>query len=152
MLSWFGIISLMMALIPVVAISADPALHRHADRLAGVPGDARTATRRRSCWRWCRRSPPGASCRSTTRSAPPAPTPPRLGFDKLGQAGVLYQGLDVLGGGAILAGIILGAIAVFIIERDFAKAAAFACAGAHLTFFGLIHGEAIGIGQSPSWR
>ena len=29
---------------------ADPALHRHADRRAGVPGDAE-ATRRRSCWR-----------------------------------------------------------------------------------------------------
>ena len=40
---------------------ADPALHRHADRRPGVPGNAARATRRRSCWRWCRRSPPGAS-------------------------------------------------------------------------------------------
>ena len=30
---------------------ADPALHRHADRRAGVPGDAEGATRRRSSWR-----------------------------------------------------------------------------------------------------
>ena len=43
----------------------------------------------------------------------------------------------------------LGAIAVFIIDRDFAKAAAFAAAGAVLTFFGFMHGEAIGIASSP---
>ena len=56
---------------------ADPALHRHADRLAGVPGIAASGMRRRSSWRWCRRSPPGARRRSTTRSAPPAPMPPQ---------------------------------------------------------------------------
>jgi AGZA family xanthine/uracil permease-like MFS transporter len=43
----------------------------------------------------------------------------------------------------------LGAIAVFIIDRQFMKAAAFALAGAALTFFGFIHGEKIGIGQTP---
>ncbi len=53
-----------------------------------------------------------------------------------------------MGGGATLAGIVLAAIVVFIIERDFVKASAFALAGAVLTFFGLIHGEAIGIGSS----
>ena len=39
-----------------------------------------------------------------------------------------------------------GAIAVFIIEREFVKAAAFALAGAVLTYFGFMHGEAVGIG------
>jgi adenine/guanine/hypoxanthine permease len=72
-----------------------------------------------------------------------------IGFDKLGDTGVLYRGLEVLGGGAILAGLILGAIAVFIIDRQFIKAAAFALAGAALAFFGFIHGEKIGFGQSP---
>jgi AGZA family xanthine/uracil permease-like MFS transporter len=72
-----------------------------------------------------------------------------LGFDKLGQVGVLYRGLDILGGGATLAGIVLGAIAVFIIERQLMRAAGFALAGAVLTFFGLIHGEQIGIARSP---
>ena len=57
----------------------------------------------------------------------------------------------MLGGGSILGGIMLGAIAVFIIDREFMKAAAFALAGAVLTFFGFMHGEAIGIGQTPSW-
>ena len=31
-------------------------------------------------------------------------------------------------------------------ERDFAKASAFALAGAVLTYFGFMHGEAVGIG------
>ena len=63
---------------------------------------------------------------------------------------MLYDGLRVLGGGSILGGLILGAIAVFIIDRDFTKAAGFALAGAVLTFFGFMHGEQIGIGQTPT--
>jgi AGZA family xanthine/uracil permease-like MFS transporter len=63
---------------------------------------------------------------------------------------VLYHGLEVLGGGATLAGIVLGAIAVCIIDRQMARGAAFALAGAVLTFFGFIHGEAIGIGRAPA--
>ena len=39
-LSWFGVISLLLAIVPVVAIYADPALHRHADRRAGLPEHA----------------------------------------------------------------------------------------------------------------
>ena len=54
-----------------------------------------------------------------------------------------------MGGGAILGGLILGATAAFIIEKEFRKAAAFAFAGAALTFFGFMHGEAIGFGQTP---
>jgi AGZA family xanthine/uracil permease-like MFS transporter len=64
----------------------------------------------------------------------------------LPQQGVLYKGLEVLGGGSIVAGLILGAIGVFVIERDFVKASAFAFVGAVLTYFGFMHGEAVGIG------
>jgi AGZA family xanthine/uracil permease-like MFS transporter len=73
-----------------------------------------------------------------------------IGLEKLGQVGVLYHGLEVLGGGAILSGLILGAIAVFIIEKKFAEAGYFAAAGAVLTFFGFMHGEAVGIAVTPS--
>ena len=52
----------------------------------------------------------------------------------------------MIGGGSILGGLILGAIGVFIIERDFEKASAFALVGAVLTYFGFMHGEAVGIG------
>ncbi len=40
----------------------------------------------------------------------------------------------------------LGAIGVFVIEREFNKAAAFAFAGAVMTYFGFMHGESVGIG------
>ena len=59
---------------------------------------------------------------------------------------MIYHGLEVMGGGAILAGLVLGAIGVFVIERDFYKASAFALAGAVMTYFGFMHGEAVGIG------
>jgi AGZA family xanthine/uracil permease-like MFS transporter len=68
---------------------------------------------------------------------------------KMKNEGVLYDGLRVLGGGSILGGLILGAIAVFIIERNFMKASGFALSGAILTFFGFMHGEKIGVGQTP---
>jgi len=65
---------------------------------------------------------------------------------KMAQNGVLFHGLEVMGGGSILTGLVLGAIAVFVIERKFINASAFALAGAVLTYFGFMHGEAVGIG------
>lgn len=70
-----------------------------------------------------------------------------VGFDKLGNLGVLYPGLTVLGEGSILTGLVFAAIAVFIIEREFLKAAQFALAGGVLTFFGFMHGPAVGVGN-----
>jgi AGZA family xanthine/uracil permease-like MFS transporter len=64
--------------------------------------------------------------------------------------GVLYHCLHVLGGGSILGGLVLGAIAVFVIERKFMKAAGFAFVGAVLTFFGFMHGEKIGVAVTPT--
>ena len=74
----------------------------------------------------------------------------QVGFDKLGQVGVLYHGLEVLGGGAILTGLVLGAIGAFIIEKKFMEAAAFALSGAVLTFFGFMHGESVGLAVTPT--
>jgi AGZA family xanthine/uracil permease-like MFS transporter len=54
-----------------------------------------------------------------------------------------------MGGGSILGGLILGAIGVFVIDRNFTKASVFSLAGAVLTFFGFMHGEKIGFGESP---
>jgi AGZA family xanthine/uracil permease-like MFS transporter len=72
-----------------------------------------------------------------------------VGLDKLGQVGVLYHGLEVLGSGAILVSLIFAAVAACMIDGAFKKAAAFALAGAILTFFGFMHSEAIGIGKTP---
>jgi AGZA family xanthine/uracil permease-like MFS transporter len=148
LMSWLGIISLMLALIPVVAISPillyigmligaqafqeTPKSHAPAIILALTPHLAA----------WGKLQIDNALAAAGTSAA-------AVGFDKLGQTGVIYRGLEVLGGGAILAGLILGAVGVFVIERQFLKAAAFSVAGAVLTFFGFIHGEKIGWGQTP---
>lgn len=73
-----------------------------------------------------------------------------VGLDKLSGAGVLYAGLAALGGGAILSGLIIGAIAVFLLERRPKLAAAYALAGAVLAYFGFIHSPQIGVGVSPA--
>jgi AGZA family xanthine/uracil permease-like MFS transporter len=66
-----------------------------------------------------------------------------VGDEALEGAGVVYSGLLVLGQGAILAGLVLGAIVAFIIDKRFGKAAIFALSGAALSFIGLIHGEKV---------
>ncbi|NSL53807.1 regulator [Uliginosibacterium aquaticum] len=148
LMSWFGIIALMMALIPVVAISPillyigmligaqafqeSPKKHAPAIILALTPHLAA----------WGKLMIDNALAAAGTNAA-------TVGLDKLGQVGVLYHGLEVMGGGAILGGLMLGAIGVCVIDRNFMKAAAFAACAAVLSFFGFMHGEAIGIAQSP---
>jgi hypothetical protein len=80
-----------------------------------------------------------------------------VGIDKLAQVGVLIRARDH-GGGAIIRASCWRDRA-FIIDGAMRKAAAFALAGAVLTFFGFMHGEAIGSPVSrfvrraiSSWR
>jgi AGZA family xanthine/uracil permease-like MFS transporter len=144
-LSWFGVIALLLALVPVVAIlpillyigmligaqafQTTPKSHAPAIVLALTPHLAA----------WAKTLMDGALGAAGTSAA-------AIGFDKLGNVGVLYRGLEVMGGGAILTGLVLAAVGVFVIERQLAQAAAFAAAGAVLTYFGFMHGEAVGIG------
>jgi adenine/guanine/hypoxanthine permease len=72
-----------------------------------------------------------------------------FGFDKMANNGVLYHGLEVLGEGSILGGLIFAAIAVCVIEKTWTKAAAFAGAGCVLTVFGFMHGPAVGFAVTP---
>jgi AGZA family xanthine/uracil permease-like MFS transporter len=147
-LAWFGVISLLLNLVPVVAIlpillyigmlvgaqafQATPASHAPAIVLALTPHLAA----------WGKTLVDGALTAAGTSAE-------AVGMDKLGATGVLYQGLAVLGEGSILSGLVLAAIAVFVIERDFVKASGFAAAGAVLTFFGFMHGPAVGFGVTP---
>ncbi|WP_183190057.1 regulator [Ancylobacter tetraedralis] len=147
-LSWFGIIALLLALIPVVAISpillyigmligaqafqTTPSKHAPAIVLALSPHLAA----------WAKLLIDNSLAVAGTSAA-------ALGLDKLGAVGVLYHGLEVMGGGAILVGLVLGAIAVFVVERQFVQASAFALAGAVLTFFGFMHGETVGFAVTP---
>jgi adenine/guanine/hypoxanthine permease len=66
-----------------------------------------------------------------------------VGEANLVNAGVIYKGLLILGSGAILAGLILGAAVTFIIDRRFVPAAIFAFVGSALSFIGLIHAEKV---------
>ena len=147
-LTWLGIVALVSSLIPVVAIlpillyigmligsqafQETPKSHAPAIILAMIPQIAA----------WGKTMIDGALGAAGTSAT-------AVGFDKLGNTGILYKGLETLGGGATLAGIILGAVTVFIIERQLEKAAWFALAGSVCTFFGLIHAEDLGVGQSP---
>jgi len=147
-LSWFGVVALLSAIVPIVAIlpillyigmligsqafQETPKSHAPAVIMAMIPQIA--------AW--------GKTLIENALGAAGS-NPEAVGIDKLAQNGVLYHGLAVLGGGPTLAGVVLGAITVFLIERQFTRAAVTAAVGAVLTFFGFIHGEAIGIGSSP---
>lgn len=162
-LSWLGIISVLLALVPVVAISpillyigmligaqafqTTPVKHAPAIVLAFTPHLA--------AWAKLQIDTMLASTMTAAQAvggmaADKADAVKTAAIAALPQQGVLYHGLEVMGGGSILAGLVLGAIGVFVIERDFTKAAAFALAGAVMTFFGFMHGEAVGIGVTPA--
>ena len=150
-LSWFGVISLMTALIPVVAISPillyigmligsqafqeSPKRHAPAIVMALVPSLA--------AWGKLQIDNSLGSVAGIHNITPEM-------IASMAQTGVFYHGLAILGGGSILAGVVLGAITTYIVDRQFMKAAAFSFAGGVLTFFGLMHGEAIGINQTPT--
>ncbi|MBL9210417.1 MAG: hypothetical protein JNL92_08100 [Opitutaceae bacterium] len=147
-LCWLGTVSVMLALVPVVSIlpillyigmlmgsqafSESPHRHAPAVVVALVPHLA--------AWAATLIKGSLAAAGITTISADLV--------GKMAGEGVLFHGLEVVGGGAALGGLVLGAMAVYIIDRQLWRAAGFAAAGAILTFFGLMHGERIGLGQS----
>jgi adenine/guanine/hypoxanthine permease len=71
-------------------------------------------------------------------------TAAEVGDEALTGAGLVYHGTVLLGGGAILAGLVLGAIVAFVIDKNFFAAAVYCLAGAALGFVGLIHAEQVG--------
>jgi AGZA family xanthine/uracil permease-like MFS transporter len=158
-LSWFGIISVLLALVPVVAISpillyigmliaaqafqTTPVKHAPAIGLAFTPHLAAWAKLQVDT---ALNSTLMAAQSVGGLAADKAAEVKAAAIASLPLGGVLYHGLEVMGGGSILAGLVLGAIGVFVIERDFVKASAFALAGAVLTYFGFMHGEAVGVG------
>ncbi len=73
----------------------------------------------------------------------------QLGEEPLTNAGLVYHGLHVLGQGAVLAGIVLGAIVTFILERQLVRAAIAAGAGAALSWIGLLHAEEVQWAAAP---
>jgi AGZA family xanthine/uracil permease-like MFS transporter len=147
-LAWFGIVALISSLIPVVAISpillyigmligaqafqTTPKSHAPAIVLGLLPHLAAWAL---------------TLINGALGAAGVAVTAELV--EGMKTNGVLYHGLEVFGAGAILTGQERAALGVFAIERQFEKAAAFALGGAVLTFFGFMHGEAVGIAVTP---
>jgi AGZA family xanthine/uracil permease-like MFS transporter len=145
---FLGLTALLLALIPLVAIlpillyiglvigaqafQTTPPNHAPAVVLAIIPNIAE----------WAKTQIDGALAAAGTSVA-------QVGAGKLAATGVLYHGLESLGGGSVLAGLVLGAIAAFIIDGKLRTAAAWAFAGAILAFVGLIHGAQLGWAVSP---
>ncbi|AQA05363.1 regulator [Mycobacterium sp. MS1601] len=73
-----------------------------------------------------------------------------VGMEALNGAGVVYEGLKVLGEGAVLVGLIFGSMVCFILEKKFLYAAIAAGVGAVLSFIGLIHAPQVEWAASPS--
>ena len=69
----------------------------------------------------------------------------KVGLEALGANGVVYEGLLKLGEGAVLAGMLLGAITVFMIDRRWLWAAGYSFLGAVLATVGLIHGAKVSL-------
>lgn len=148
-LAWFGILAVFLNLVPVVAISpillyigmligaqafqTTPMKHAPAIILGLVPHLAA----------WSKTLIDGAL------GAAGVQVDDAL-IAGMAQNGVLYHGLGLLGSGAILTGLVLAAIGVFVIERKWTMAAAFAGVGAVMSFFGFMHGPAVGFAVTPS--
>jgi adenine/guanine/hypoxanthine permease len=145
---FLGLTALLLAVVPLVAIlpillyiglvigaqafQASPKAHAPAVVLAIIPNVAA----------WGQLQVDSALAAAGTSAG-------KVGAAALGGTGVVYHGMELLGGGAVLAGLVLGAMAAFIIDRQFKMAAMYAFAGALLAFFGFIHGAQLGWAMSP---
>jgi adenine/guanine/hypoxanthine permease len=146
---FLGLTALLLKVIPLVAIlpillyiglvigaqafQASPASHAPAVVLAIIPNIAE----------WAKINIDGALNAAGTSAA-------QVGAAKLAGTGVIYNGIALLGSGSVLAGMVLGAMAAFIIERQLNRAAIAAFVGAVLSFVGLIHGAQLGWAASPA--
>ncbi len=147
-LTWFSIVPLLLSVIPVVAIipillyigaligaqafQATPAKHAPAIIFALVPNLAA----------WAKVQVDGALSAAGTNAA-------EVGLDKMAQTGVLYRGLETLAGGAVVTGLLWGAMVVFLIDQKPSAASVIALIAAILAFFGFIHGPKVGFMISP---
>ena len=145
---FLGLTALLLAVVPLVAIlpillyiglvigaqafQASPAKHAPAVVLAIIPNVAA----------WGQLQVDSALNAAGTSAA-------TVGMAKLAGSGLVYHGMVLLGGGAVLAGLVLGALAAFIIDHKLKEAGFWALAGAVLAFFGFIHGTQLGWAVSP---
>jgi AGZA family xanthine/uracil permease-like MFS transporter len=144
-----GVLPLVLAIIPVVAVvpillyigavigaqafQSSPPKHAPAVVLALIPNFAA----------WGKTLVDGALGTAGTNAA-------EVGYAALSGNGVVYAGMEILSGGAILTGLIWAAIAVFAIDRKWHEGAIYALLGAVLSFFGIIHAGNIAL--AAAWQ
>jgi adenine/guanine/hypoxanthine permease len=73
----------------------------------------------------------------------------KVGETALEGNSVVYHGLVILGSGAVLAGMVLGAIVAFIVDRNFIMSGIYLLAAAGLSFVGIINAETVKLNASP---
>jgi len=145
---FLGLTALLLSVIPLVAIlpillyiglvigaqafQASPSNHAPAVVLAIIPNVAE----------WAR-----ISMDSALQVA--GSSADKVGMAALAQVGVVYHGMALLGGGSVLAGMVLGAMAAFIIDHKLKHAAVTAFIGAGLAWIGLIHAAQLQWNASP---
>ncbi|HEU0235978.1 MAG TPA: hypothetical protein VFR14_06000 [Candidatus Limnocylindrales bacterium] len=138
----FGLVGLFLAVIPIQALvpillfiglvigaqafTTTPARHAPAVVLALLPNIAA----------WAQGQIDGALGAAGTSAG-------EVGSGALNGAGVVYDGMVLFGGGAVVAGLILGAIAVFVIDREYTRAIVYTVIGAVLAALGFIHAAQI---------
>jgi AGZA family xanthine/uracil permease-like MFS transporter len=144
----FGLVGLLLAVIPIQALvpillfiglvigaqafQTTPARHAPAIVLALLPNIAS----------WAQGQIDNSLVTAGTNAT-------EVGFDKLAGNGVVYDGMAILGAGAVLSGLLLGAIAVFVIDKQYSRAIVFTLVAAILSAIGLIHDPA-GLIWDPS--
>ena len=149
---FFGLAALLLSIIPLVAIvpillfigmvigaqafQASPKRHAPAIILALIPNLAE----------WARGQVTNTLFSSGVNGAD---VPPEI-LASMASKGVLLQGMATAGGGAVLAGLLLGAMAAFVIDQRFNWAAVYAGAAAFFSFFGFIHSEHLAVNAAPS--
>lgn len=149
---FLGLTALLLSIIPLVAIvpillfiglvigaqafQVSPKRHAPAIVLALVPNIAE----------WAKTQVDGALAAAGVNTVQlPADV-----VNNMANNGVLYHGMAATGGGAVLAGLMLGAIAAFVIDRRFNWAALYSAAATMLSFFGFIHGHQMALNASPT--
>lgn len=72
-----------------------------------------------------------------------------VGDAALSSAGLVYDGMNTLGQGAVLVGMVLGTIVTLLLEKRFLYAAIASAVGAVLSFIGLIHAPEVDWAANP---
>jgi adenine/guanine/hypoxanthine permease len=148
LICFLGLVGLLLAVIPIQALvpillfiglvigaqafQTTPARHAPAIVLALLPNIAS----------WAQGQIDNSLASANTNAA-------TVGLDKLAGNGVVYDGMAILGAGAVLSGLMLGAIAVFVIDRQYSRAIVFSLISAILAGIGLIH-DPLGLIWDPS--